>query len=403
MGLKAAIFDYKTVLVKDQTLAIQIRGLLEWLRSTGIKICVFTTQPTDIASKAQALGYPAIDVTINGGDIAGRKNRGSPAWIDTATERLGVSRKDLIYIGATVLDWRTAVNSGVVYMHAAWSGANNQTCLVAETPADVRIMSEHFLLQAPRWSYSWDDSNRRFSLRALLPASATLPSTSPSASFKLQDIFTYNMKVRVGGENARDLLALHVLTSCHAEGLLAQNSFFCIYPGSRPGKISGQLAEYVKPSASLVHGYYRDDLLLRDVPATDTSLERVAAKRQGRQANVSIKTQTSTVRLNAKYRSQLEGRSVIVFDDFTTTGMSLEWARNLFLAAGVDHVVLLAIGKYGGRYQTYDLKCDSRIDAFGLNDLDVTNFNTRSHQLTEDLSTPPRLSKLFEQWVTTYQ
>lgn len=37
----------------------------------------------------------------------------------------------------------------------------------------------------------------------------------------------------------------------------------------------------------------------------------------------------------------------MIFDDFTTSGKSLDWARNLLYEAGAARVVGLTIGKYG--------------------------------------------------------
>ncbi|MFG3064842.1 hypothetical protein ACGFYM_40840 [Streptomyces sp. NPDC048231] len=47
------------------------------------------------------------------------------------------------------------------------------------------------------------------------------------------------------------------------------------------------------------------------------------------QADISIGAQARTVRINPKYRGKLKGKTVIVFDDFTTEGKSIEWARTL--------------------------------------------------------------------------
>ncbi|WP_259593341.1 phosphoribosyltransferase [Mycobacterium shottsii] len=142
---------------------------------------------------------------------------------------------------------------------------------------------------------------------------------------------------------------MHVVTSCYLEGLLVSGTHFCVYPSSKMGKVSAQLQEYVLPASRLVHGFYKDDLLDRYRNATDTSLERVNAKRQGRTPNVSILDQANTVKVDGKYiGGKLAGRTVVVFDDFMTQGTSLSWAYQLLSAAGASKVVLVSIGKYGG-------------------------------------------------------
>ncbi|GGL16262.1 phosphoribosyltransferase [Mangrovihabitans endophyticus] len=100
----------------------------------------------------------------------------------------------------------------------------------------------------------------------------------------------------------------------------------------------------------------------RGGPVDAVVLERVKARRAGLQPSVSIENQIHTVHLGPSYRTRVKDKTVIVFDDFTTTGSSLEWAWNLFLAAGAREVIALTIGKYSTRYTTYDPKPGVSID-----------------------------------------
>ena len=211
MTLKAVIFDYKTLFSRNIETIEQVRDLLMQLAARGVQICIFSTDPMDVRAAAKERGYPAPAAYINRADIAGGKNRGSPLWIDAVQGRLGVERHELLYVGCTSLDWRTAINSAVFYLHARWVGPqpSGTTSINASSPRDVLVFASHCLLQAPRWSFSLDDPAHQFSLRCLLPASAVLPSTAPSSTFKLQDVFTYAQDVKVGVNNARDLLGLH--------------------------------------------------------------------------------------------------------------------------------------------------------------------------------------------------
>jgi hypothetical protein len=171
----------------------------------------------------------------------------------------------------------------------------------------------------------------------------------------------------------------HVIVNCYLEGMLTPGTFFCLYPGSKVGTASTQIAEYARPAASIIHGFYRSDLLQRVVDAPDTSLERVAARREYRTPNVSIATQAKTVTVGPDYRYKLRGRRVVVFDDFTTKGMSLDWARTLLLTAGAAEVVLVTIGKYGGTYTQYIPRV--AIDPFEHHDYSASDFDMVSHQL----------------------
>ncbi|MER6563562.1 hypothetical protein ABT300_38765 [Streptomyces sp. NPDC001027] len=280
------------------------------------------------------------------------------------------------------MDWRTAINSGVMYQHAAWAAPMpaGTTSLVARTPAEVDSFLKMFLSGEPGWSHRTDQGN--WSLRSLLPASARLPSTQPGPTFRLQDVFTYNRAVKIGDADARSLLMLFVIANAYMEGLIPANPFFCVYPSSTSGKVSEQLQTYLDKAAKLFHGYYREDLLVRAVDAPDTSLERWKAGQGQPAKTVTIATQAQTVHLGPKYRGRLGTKTVVVLDDFTTHGMSLEWARILLTAAGAQRIVMLTVGKYGSRHTRYELKDPSALAPYQLNSLTADSFNAT--QLSPD-------------------
>jgi hypothetical protein len=50
------------------------------------------------------------------------------------------------------------------------------------------------------------------------------------------------------------------------------------------------------------------------------------------------------------YRQRIQGKCVVVMDDFTTQGYSGECARQLLLQAGAGEVVCINVSKYGRDY-----------------------------------------------------
>ncbi|ROO52742.1 hypothetical protein EDC02_7683 [Micromonospora sp. Llam0] len=395
MTLKAIVFDYKTLFHRGPAVTAEMQVVLAWARDCGLRICILTTDPMNVKGLCIQHGYPEPDLHVQQADVPGRKNRGSHLWIDVVASGLGVENHRLLYVGGTRLDWRTAINSGVFFLHAQWLGPIPETCLVIESPRDIAFYASQFLMQEPRFSFSYDDPGRKLSLRCVLPAGATLPADPPKGSFTLQEVFTYHRAIGVGESRASDMLTLHAISSLYVEGMLPKGALFCVYPSSKVGRLSEELEQFVKPAASMVHGYYKDDLLVRAVEAPDTSLARVNARRAGRPSPVSIVNQVQTVHLGAGYRGKVRDKTVIVFDDFTTTGSSLEWARNLLVSAGARQVIALTIGKYSARYSTYDPKPGVLIDPFSLSTLGLYDFAEIEHQLAEDRANSGQMADLF--------
>jgi len=395
--IKGIVFDYQVLFVSAESVQAEIREMLDGIRSRGLKICIFSTDLKDIAGECARRGLPEPDFYVHKGNVAGGKNRGSPEWINALLSTFPVEPYQLFYVGATTLDWRTAINSAVMYAHAGWAGRQpgGTTSVVIDEPMGVNEFIDMFLLVEPRWSYVLSEGESGLEIRALLPASASLPA-SPTTTFSLQDVFTYDRKPMVGvkGEHsARNLLMMHVVTSCYLEGLLGPGTYFCVYPSSKMGKVSEQLQEYVLPASRLVHGFYKDDLLERYRDATDTSLERVSARKQGRPPNVSILDQANSVRLADKYIGKLKDRTVVVFDDFMTEGTSLSWAYQLLIAAGASKVVLVSIGKYGRRRFIQQVPT-SKISPFTTNEYSTGSFQAEQRSLSEFSANEERVRQL---------
>jgi hypothetical protein len=383
-------------------LQTELRNLLSWARRKGLRLAVFSTHAFDVGSECSAAGLPVPDVVLTKTDIPGEIAKGSPRWVEELCNRLSLSPHQLAYVGDDVRDWRTAINSGVFYLHAGWTGRpSGVTAVVPERPDDVRIFLTHFLLPPPRWEFVLNRPELGFRVRSLLNASAKLAASS-RPSFTLQDVFTYETKVHIDENNARDLLGLHALTSLYSEGLMRPNSFFAVYPSSKPGTVNPVLKQFVQPAARLFKGYYREDIVIRTKQAPDTSLERVAAKKEGRQPQVFFETQANSVRLNPYYKAPSRlgkpGRHVIVCDDFTTKGMSLDWARALLVTSGASDVTLVTIGKYGSDYSYHVPALGVTIQPFEDGAYAPGSFTATALPMEWDSTAPGIVAESFRRW-----
>jgi hypothetical protein len=395
--LRAVIFDHSTIFIRDDSLKAKIRAVIEDFRDAGMKIGVFSSDPIDIASQISACAYPTPDLYLNRYDV-GNENKGRPIWMDTAAGKLGIEKSQILYVGDEQQDYFTATNAPTFYIQAQWvpnALYSVRTTLVAAEPKDVLRVASHFMMQPPRWAYSLDVPEHGVYIRSLLDSGTPLQATSPN-TFTPLDILRDKIEVKVCGNDAATLLGLHALSSLNCEGLADKNSFYTCYPSSTPGKENAVLSHVVEVISKLLHGYPRDSVLIRDVQAINTSDERRAAKFANRTANVSFADQTNTVIVNPRKRSSLKDRTVIVFDDFTNSGMSLEWARNLLLAAGAAKVVLVSIGKFRRTHDVYVPVAPRIITPFRRKDYPPESFRVTSHRMDVDTRATQILQRSFQ-------
>nr|BEK62778.1 hypothetical protein KPHV_00050 [Kitasatospora purpeofusca] len=383
--VRAVVFDYKAVFENGTWKPHpDVAQVLHALDQQGVVWVLLTTGRVDAAAYCAAAGLPQPVLHLCQDDIPGRKNRGSGLWLDEVADRLGRCKAEMVIVGTSEWDWMTGINGKVLHIHARWASALGKpiVSLAADDPAHLYWLLDRHLLHEPEWLFTLDDPARRFRVRSLFQPDETFPGTRP-ARFDLKTIFTYDQQVEVGDRSARDVLMTHLLCSAYLDDCLPSRAWFCVYPSSTPGRVNDQLAEFLKVARVMAGGYYKDDLLVRATPAIDTSRARAG----GRHSEVTIATQANTVHLNPDHRRTLKGKTVIVFDDFTTQGMSLDWARNLLTAAGAKEVIGVTIGKYRKPYTFFTPRLGVTIDPFTTNSLTPANFTTE--QLISAFGTGP--------------
>ncbi len=378
--VRAVAFDYKAVLSAPGHAHDGIAELLRWLDERDVAWVLLTNEPMDAEAALSSAGLPAPTLHLSRDDIPGKAKRGNGAWLETVADRLRLRMNQLILVGTSQFDWYTGIHAGVVHVHARWASRLGKpiTSLTSDEPADVIELLEHFLLHEPSWAFRLNDEDRDFAIRSLLPFNAQFP-RGGGRTFTIKDIFTYDKTVKVGSQDARDVLMLRLLCAAYLDGALPGQSYFCVYPSSTPAKGSPQLAGFLERAKVMTGSSYKEDLLERVAQAPDTSLERYKRSiGQSSTKDISIAAQARTVRINPNYRKKIAGKTVIVFDDFTTEGKSIEWARILLGEAGAARVIALTIGKYPSRHTVYRLRPGVTIDPFTTNDVTAADFLTTS-------------------------
>ncbi|MFF6979266.1 hypothetical protein ACFZAV_16320 [Streptomyces sp. NPDC008343] len=377
-SVRAVAFDYKAVWRAPGLAHDGIPALLAWLDERDVAFVLLTTDPMEADAAMAAAGLPAPALHLSLDDIPDKKKRGSGVWLQEVAQRLKLRMNQLLLVGTSKWDWLTGINAGVAYIHANWASqvrdAKGMDTLSAVDPEGVAEFLEHFFLPEPCWTFADDSTDRAFRIRSLLPPNVRFPHAA-NRIFELQDVFTRGRTITIGKQDARDILMLRLLSSAYLDGTLPGRSLFCVYPSSNVGKVSAQLAGFLEKAKVMVGSYYKEDLLERVIAAPDTSMERVKRNRgEARTADISIAAQTGTVRINPKHRGKLDGKTVVVFDDFTTEGTSIEWARTLLLSAGAAEVIALTVGKYGSRHTRYELRPGTAINPFDINNLTAADF-----------------------------
>ena len=280
-----------------------------------------------------------------------RKNKGSPLWVKYVENEFNLVHNKLVYIGygKKKFDWLTAINSSVFYIHYGKSIHKGIRDYVLRTKSLATLLNfiELFFYEPPLFTYTRNFSEQ-VGLRILFDAGVELEDHKDNR-FKLQDLFTYSKSYKLGKHNkydARSILFLTLIAQLWKEGIASRGSIWCVYPSSKKGKVSKNMEPYIKYFKGLTGSFYKQ-ILERKSNTIDKSLARASGN------NELIKFENEFKTLEVK--EEVRGRNVIVVDDFSTTGMSLEVAKLLLEKEGAKKITLCAVGKYSKPHDVYDL------------------------------------------------
>jgi len=339
MTIKAVICDLHGTLIHNEKPIPGVATMVQELRGMGIRIVVASNR-VGASKSLQSAGLEAdliLDKSIT------KSNKGSPIWVEKTVEKLGLAKNELAWFGDSKWDMLSAVNAKIIYFNADWSNPDYPYGISITTPGRFAVILREFFNKDMNWFWelSTQDANSRpFIIRAIMDASGA---GIQSLRSDLLNFLKYGGNPSVGPFKVRDFIMLHLIGSIYAEGLFFGTDTWTIYPGHVGGP-NKAISPFILLAARLFRERYIEDLLIRHTPSADSGQTRSGG------LSVGFSNQINTVCLNRQHQSRIEGKNIIVVDDFTTYGWSFECARNLLYEAGAHHVTCVTIGKYGSTH-----------------------------------------------------
>jgi len=127
-----------------------IKALLGRLKEMGVCTAVLTNKPAPLAGSLMDALFPGLLDEI-AGQTPDSVSKPDPRSLTGLLERLGVDRKDCLYVGDTDVDMRTAQGAGVPACAAAWGYQTREELSVfspawfADTPEELLTICERLI------------------------------------------------------------------------------------------------------------------------------------------------------------------------------------------------------------------------------------------------------------------
>jgi hypoxanthine phosphoribosyltransferase len=354
--------DEKTGLAserKDEFVA-QTAALFHFLRDRGIRPIVVVNRdwvfipendPKKRISLDDQLREMYGDHKLYVGSRGDMPYKPKPECVQSVLQQEGLQPTEAIYVGISKDDFLTAHHGGLLFLNATWDRQEIQYGFVFDSPKAVERFIDLFALRAHHWFYRIDDPVHYRSL-------------APFSTFK-EAYANYSSAARNAakiGTPERHFFLNSLVSALYFSGEIASVDYIACVPRHEQGYGNPQMDDVLEITGGIFATRYLRDLVYRHKDAPSQRREHMA-KRESK-PHVLL----STIHLRRKplknaeeaYKNPLSirGKRILVFDDFSTSGASLESVRAFLERAGANVLMVSWLKTINTGYTALRVKKD---------------------------------------------
>lgn len=340
---------------------------------------VLTTSPAALLNGGnpnQQMIQTLKTIRASGNAVAIISNHSKPEWIESAfagsrvayiktdarqngiiikkiAEKLKVAPHDILVLAVKSEDVQMAKNGHAVLIGADWSDDKQVRALGLKVDNSNQL--EELIQLTNGWNGSWWYKGEMpyYSVRALVNLSGYNVSVSQQA---------FGAKLTTTVKNGGSRLA--ALLTVTARSLLvdkisdAENLIWGVYPSSsnttKQDEVLTDFCHRLRTTVSRVQfAKIGEPLFIRHKASTKRSTAGNGIDR------TDPSDQIESIHINPFYRRKIENRNAVIIDDCTTHGASFGVAAAFLAAAGIQSVNGIALGKFGNKLNTFNIKINS--------------------------------------------
>ena len=265
-------------------------------------------------------------------------------------DKMGWDSSEAVYVGNTNDDMRTAVNGKILFLNACWYPQETQYGITFDSPKEVTRFIDLFCLRNHLWHYEIDENNLRY--YALGPYSTFKPNFAGYS----EDARSF-AKSELGGGRP-DFWNKCIWSTIFFSDLYQKIDFVAPYPGHKAGDQTNVIDDPMLAFTKCFRIEYLRNLILRHKTSLKSQTARISNQ------SLDHLNQLNTIHLNLSptkgsgktYNNfSLQGKCVLVVDDFCTQGYSLEAARSYLNQAGAEVICMSWLKTINTNYSRIDI------------------------------------------------
>tara|TARA_R110002012_G_scaffold322063_1_gene554419 strand:+ start:8222 stop:9469 length:1248 start_codon:yes stop_codon:yes gene_type:complete len=261
-------------------------------------------------------------------------NKPSSAVTQYVLDKMNWEPNEVVLIGSSVADMRTAVNGKILFLRATWYSNNTDYGFEFNEPKELARFIDTLCLREHFWSHAIKDGD--FEYYALAPFSTYKP------EFK-----KYSENARAAakfGQGTVDFWLGALVTSMYFTGIHQRIDFISAYPGHKVGVGNDKMNDDLMTFGKCFNKGYLHNLIERHTTATKSQTARNAgvAIDHHNQLNTIKLNKLPTKNYNKPYKKAplKRGKTVLLVDDICTKGWSLEAARKFVESTGSKTIMV---------------------------------------------------------------
>ncbi len=362
--LKGVIFGVEDVLITNtggQAQAAEIIRLFKYLKSNNIQPVVLANRDWTVGTPAEAIDklfdriiykFPWFIADRPGSGVPKKPSKDASRHV---LNKMGWSDREVLYVGNDDADMMTAANGGLLFLSSQWY-AKQKYGITFDTPKDIARFIDVFCIRDYLWHYELVGQEAEFyslGTYGFLEDKYKLISQDAKEAAKF-------------GRGHPDFWIRYLLSTVYFSGL--SFNYIATFPSSQKGITPSIMPETVHAFANCFHKKYLPDLIFRH----SASLKSTSTRNSG--GDVDHFNQLNTINLEKlpmfkqgkRYKASplTSGKTVLVIDDFCTSGYAQEAARLFIKQTGARAIGLSLLKTISKGYREITSITPSQFDPY---------------------------------------
>lgn len=233
----------------------------------------------------------------------------------------GWDSTEVVYVGSTDADMRTAVNGQILFLNVTWYGKKTEYGIEFSSPKDIARFIDIFCLREHLWHFCITHEDLEYY------------ALGPYSTYRT-DFATYSRDAKAAakwGGGHPEFWTKYLWSTLYFSELHKRLNYITVYPGHEAGSGNVIMEQPMHAFANCFRIKFLPNLIERHTTATKSAF----ARSKGEEIN--HLNQLNTIKINRypswapgkQYKSSplKQGKTVLIVDDFCTNGYSLEAAR----------------------------------------------------------------------------